>query len=138
MAKLGTNGEMKAPDDLPQMLEGELLPAKRGGFIRRPSLGTARGVRRELAAVGVQAHVVGAGFAAGGQPPLAATVTALHAIGIDARSVLSTRVDEQMVADADLVLTAERLHVVRLVEGNRDLLAKVFTCLLYTSPSPRD
>lgn len=51
MAKLGTNGEMKAPDDLPQMLEGELLPAKRGGFIRRPSLGTARGVRRELAAV---------------------------------------------------------------------------------------
>jgi protein-tyrosine phosphatase len=93
-------------------------------------------LRRELAAVGVQAHVVGAGFAAGGQPPLAATVTALHAIGIDARSVLSTRVDEQMVADADLVLTAERLHVVRLVEGNRDLLAKVFTLPEFAALAP--
>ena len=50
MAKFGTNGEITAPDDLPQILDGELLPAKRGGFIRRPSLGNARGIRRELAA----------------------------------------------------------------------------------------
>jgi len=84
-------------------------------------------LRRELAIAGVDAHVVGAGFAAGGQPPLADTIVALRTMGLDARSMSSTRVAEQMVVDADLVLTAERLHVVRLVEGNCDLLAKVFT-----------
>ena len=84
-------------------------------------------LRRELAAAGVGAHVVGAGFAAGGQPPLPSTIAALHTLGFDARSMVSTRVDAQMVADADLVLTAERLHVVRLVEDDRSLLAKVFT-----------
>jgi hypothetical protein len=50
MGKFGTNGQMMTPDDLPQILDGELLPAKRGGFSRRPALGTARGIRRELAA----------------------------------------------------------------------------------------
>lgn len=39
------------PEDMPQLIEGELLPAKPGGYVRKPSLGTARGVRRELAAV---------------------------------------------------------------------------------------
>lgn len=33
-----------------QLIEGEVLPASRGGFARRPALGSARGVRRELAA----------------------------------------------------------------------------------------
>ncbi|MCX8085606.1 MAG: hypothetical protein N3C63_01760 [Rhodocyclaceae bacterium] len=32
-------------------LEGEIISASRTGYARRPSLGTARGVRRELAAL---------------------------------------------------------------------------------------
>ncbi|WP_131112182.1 hypothetical protein [Sulfuricystis thermophila] len=40
-----------ALEKLTQPVEGELIPASRTGYSRRPSLGTARGVRRELASV---------------------------------------------------------------------------------------
>lgn len=34
-----------------EVIEGEIVSASRTGYSRRPSLGTARGVRRELAAL---------------------------------------------------------------------------------------
>ncbi|MDD2743772.1 MAG: hypothetical protein PHV02_16015 [Rhodocyclaceae bacterium] len=34
---------------IPEVTEGEFIPANPGGYVRKPSLGTARGIRRELA-----------------------------------------------------------------------------------------
>lgn len=41
----------KAPENLPELLDAAPVVAGPGGFKRRPALGTARGIRRELAAV---------------------------------------------------------------------------------------
>jgi len=40
-----------ASEEVEQAIEGEILPANRAVYARRPSLGNARGVRRELAAL---------------------------------------------------------------------------------------
>ncbi|MDO8362923.1 MAG: hypothetical protein Q7V88_08495 [Actinomycetota bacterium] len=84
-------------------------------------------LQRALDAAGVRATVQGAGFAEPGKPPLPDTVRVLRQLGLDAAAVLTTRVDDAMVAGADLVLTAERLHVVRLAEDRHDVFAKAYT-----------
>lgn len=84
-------------------------------------------LERALQEHGIEAEVIGAGFNEEGMPPLVDTVRALHKVGIDASSVRSRRVDAEMVEAADLVLAAERLHVVRIVEDRLDLFAKTFT-----------
>lgn len=84
-------------------------------------------LQRALDQAEVPAVVCSAGFADGGRPALPGTVSALRSAHLDATGHHSTRVDAAMVRHADLVLTAERVHVVRLVEDRSELLAKVFT-----------
>jgi protein-tyrosine-phosphatase len=84
-------------------------------------------LQRALDGRGLAADVIGAGFEEPGIAPLDDTVRALAAMGMDARDVRSRRIDAATVERADLVVTAERLHVVRLVEDRTDLFAKTFT-----------
>lgn len=84
-------------------------------------------LRRALAEADVPADVRGVGFSAGGRPPLPETIAALRALDLDATGVISERVDLDVLRSAHLVLAAERVHVVRLVEDDRSMLRKVFT-----------
>jgi len=98
-------------------------------------------LQRSLDDGGVPARVRSAGFAEGGRPAMPDTVQALRTLRLDATTHRSTRVEVHMVQHADLVLTAERLHVVRLVEDSSELFAKVFTlpefAQLATAAGPR-
>lgn len=84
-------------------------------------------LRRAVAGAGIDARVRSAGFADGGRPAMPDTVNVLRAMHLDATGHISTRVEPALVHDADLVLTAERLHVIRLVEDDARLFKKVFT-----------
>lgn len=101
-------------------------------YNRARSVMTELLLRRALADAGVQADVRGVGFAAGGRPPLPATIQALRALDLDATGAISERVDLAALRSAHLVLAAERVHVVRLVEDDRSMLRKVFTLPEFT------
>lgn len=96
-------------------------------YNRVRSVMVERLLRRAFEQAGVDAQVRSAGFAEGGRPAMPDAVRVLREHGIDATDHLSTRVDASMTRAADLVLTAERLHVVRLVEDDSALFKKVFT-----------
>lgn len=84
-------------------------------------------LQRALDQRGVPARVGGWGFATPGVQPLPNTVRALHRLGVEAGEVLSRRVEPDVVERADLVLAAERMHVVRVAEDRLDVFAKAFT-----------
>ena len=84
-------------------------------------------MQRALLDTDVRAVVRSAGFADGGRPAMPETIRTMRAQQLDATGHISTRVDDRLVRDADLVLTAERLHVIRLVEDDATLFKKVFT-----------
>ncbi len=71
-------------------------------------------LEQHLARVGVDAHVSSAGTRAQGTGPTPATVRMLGARGLDVRAHRSSPVDAERVRSADLVVTAERAHVVEL------------------------
>lgn len=82
---------------------------------------------RALRAAGRAGEVSGAGFAEGGRPAMPDTVQVLRMLQLDATGHISRRIEPAMVHGADLVLAAERLHVIRLVEDDARLFKKVFT-----------
>jgi len=84
-------------------------------------------LQRALHDEGRRAVVRSAGFAAGGRPAMPEAIRAMRNERLDATGHISTQVDADMVQAADLVLTAERLHVIRLVEDDGALFKKVFT-----------
>ena len=84
-------------------------------------------LQRALRDAGTRAVVRSAGFADGGRPAMPDAIRAMRNQQLDATGHISTRVDADMVRSADLVLTAERLHVIRLVEDDAELFKKVFT-----------
>lgn len=96
-------------------------------YNRVRSVMVERLLRRAFGAAGVDARVRSAGFAEGGRPAMPDTIRVLRTLQVDATDHISARVDTSMAHDADLVLTAERLHVVRLVEDDARLFKKVFT-----------
>ncbi|MDP2292454.1 MAG: hypothetical protein Q8M22_14785 [Actinomycetota bacterium] len=96
-------------------------------YNRARSVMTELLLRRALTDADVRADVRGVGFSAGGRPPLPETIQALRALDLDATSTISERVDRALLHSAHLVLAAERVHVVRLVEDDRSMLRKVFT-----------
>ncbi len=75
----------------------------------------------------IHAHLVGAGFNEEGLPPTPEVVAALAAGGIDVAGHLSRRINGPMAAGADLIITAERMHVVRICEDDHSLFARTFT-----------
>lgn len=84
-------------------------------------------LRRALADADVDAVVIGAGFASAGEPPLASTASTLRRMGIDVGNYRSRRVTPELVREADLVLTAERLHVMRIAEDDPGVFERCFT-----------
>lgn len=84
-------------------------------------------LRRALDEAGVAAEVSGAGFNSEGAPPLAATIDTLRQLGFDPSGYLSTRITPAMVGAATLVLTAERMHVVRIAEDDPAVFHRTFT-----------
>jgi protein-tyrosine phosphatase len=96
-------------------------------YNRVRSVMVERLLRRATSDAGVEASVHSAGFADGGRPAMPEAVQVLRRLHIDATDHISRRVDVEMTHTADLVLTAERLHVMRLVEDDSRLFKKVFT-----------
>lgn len=96
-------------------------------FNRARSVAMAGHLHEELRRQRVHAHVVGAGFGPAGQPPLPEVTAALAHYGIDVAGVRSRIVDRTTVNGADLLITAERIHVVRLSEDHLDVFARTFT-----------
>lgn len=84
-------------------------------------------VRRAVAVRGIDAVVSGAGFSAEGLPPVQGTIAALRRHQIELGEYRSTRIDARLVDQADLVLTAERMHVVRIAEDHPHLFGHSFT-----------
>ncbi len=80
-----------------------------------------------LAERGTTAEIATAGIRDEGQPPTEETVRLLAARGHDVRSHRSRRVSADLVASADLVVTAERDHVVWIAGSFRGTFARTFT-----------
>lgn len=84
-------------------------------------------VDHHLRALGVPATVTSAGVRAGGVPPTEETVRLLGARGLDVSGHRSRRIDDTIVTGSDLILTAERDHVVHIAGRNPSLFSRTFT-----------
>lgn len=96
-------------------------------FNRARSVAMAGHLRHYLRATSVDAHIVGAGFGPSGEPPLPAVTAALAHVGIDVAGYRSRTIDATMLAGADLIITAERIHVVRVCDDHREFFPRAFT-----------
>ena len=76
---------------------------------------------------GVEATVESAGFGPPNMPPTPETVDLLYRAGVDASRHSSRRATREVVGAADLVLAAERQHVVRLVAEEGGAFSRTFT-----------
>jgi protein-tyrosine phosphatase len=80
-----------------------------------------------LRRAGVPAEVTSAGTLGDGYPPTERTVRLLGERGIDVRHHRSRPLDERLVAGADLVVTAEREHVVWIAGRWPGVFNRTFT-----------
>ncbi|MFM2183801.1 MAG: hypothetical protein RJB61_2095 [Actinomycetota bacterium] len=76
---------------------------------------------------GVRARITGAGTRAGGGAPMQSTVDLLARRGIDVRGHRGRPLDEQLVADAQLVITAEQAHVIEIAGQWPSAFPRTFT-----------
>ena len=88
---------------------------------------TAALAAHHLHEAGVPAVVRSAGIVGGGSPPTEETVRLLVARGLDVSSHRSRRLDDESTAAADLIVTAERDHVVQIVGRSPQLFSRTFT-----------
>ena len=82
---------------------------------------------KQLHSAGVDAVVESGGFGPPQFPATPETLQLLMKAGIDATQHSSRRASAEMVRAADLVLTAERQHVVRLVAEEGGDFQRIFT-----------
>ena len=82
---------------------------------------------KQLHSVGVDAVVESGGFGPPQFPATPETLQLLMKAGVDATQHSSRRATGEMVRSADLVLTAERQHVVRLVAEEGGDFRRIFT-----------
>jgi len=75
----------------------------------------------------VKAQLVGAGIKKSGLPPTKQIQAALAAQGLDVSSYRSHRINRNTALGADLIVTAERLHVFHLCELDETLFTRTFT-----------
>jgi protein-tyrosine phosphatase len=80
-----------------------------------------------LAGRHLPSKVMSGGFARPGMPPLPTAVAALAADGLDVAAHHSHSISARTVHGADLILTAERLHVMRLCEREPSAFHRTFT-----------
>ena len=80
-----------------------------------------------LSEVGVDADVASAGFASDGEPATSETVRLLAGRGIDVSTHRSRRIDANIAASSDLILTAQHDHVVHIAGRSPELFDRTFT-----------
>lgn len=76
---------------------------------------------------GVRARITGAGTRAGGGAPMQSTIDLLAQRGIDVRGHRGRPLDERIVADAHLVITAEHAHVIEIAGQWPSAFPRTFT-----------
>lgn len=76
---------------------------------------------------GVPLRVATAGFGVAGLEPTAGTIDLLGRHGLDVAGHRSNVVTAELATDADLILTAERQHVVTVAAFGADLFDRTFT-----------
>lgn len=79
------------------------------------------------ARAGLDLDISSTGFVAAGLPPTDRTIRLLERAGVDASTHRSSRVGVNDVPDADLILTAEREHVVSIASIWPSLFEVTFT-----------
>ena len=84
-------------------------------------------LQHKLQSAGLTAVVESGGFGPEGMPATPETVEMLRRIGVDASQHLSRRAVGPLVRGADLIIGAERQHVVRLVVEEGADFRRVFT-----------
>ena len=94
---------------------------------RARSVAMAAHLQAQLDARRIHAHLVSAGFNDAGLPATPEVVAALAPSGLDMAEHRSRRINGAMATGADLIITAERMHVVRICEDDHDLFARTFT-----------
>lgn len=82
---------------------------------------------QRLREAGQQPIVESAGFGPTDMPPTPETVELLRRAGVDATEHLSRRATAEIVRGADLIICAERQHVVRLVVEEGGDFRRIFT-----------
>jgi protein-tyrosine phosphatase len=87
----------------------------------------AAALRREFEQRGIEGDVESVGLGPAGNPATFPTVHAARAVGLDLSTHLSEQIDEDYVADADLVIGMERLHVREVVVLEPRAFARTFT-----------
>lgn len=94
---------------------------------RARSVAMAALLDRECSRRGVAVEVTSAGFMPSGRPATIGMVDALAALELDVSAHRSRRIDPELVASADLILTAERTHVIRIAEDDATIFARTYT-----------
>lgn len=84
-------------------------------------------LQAELDRRGVAAVISTAGFGEQGLPADPQTAAALLVRGSDTRTHSTTVFSTELANGADLIVAAERIHVVRVAEEHLDLFARTFT-----------
>lgn len=82
---------------------------------------------QRLRQAGLEPIVESVGFGPGEMPPTPETVDLLRRAGVDANDHLSRRATPEIVRSADLIICAERQHVVRLVVEEGGDFRRIFT-----------
>lgn len=96
-------------------------------FNRTRSVMTAALLEHHLAVTGIDAVVTSAGTRADGGPPTGETVSLLAKRGLDVRAHRGTPLSNELVAGADLIVTAEPDHVVVIAGRWPQSFASTFT-----------
>ena len=84
-------------------------------------------LRSELAAREMDVDVVSAGFLDGGVPAQPHVVSVMAAVGLDVSTHMSSSVNEELAATADLIVGMTRQHVVDLVAAAPEIWPRAFT-----------
>ena len=82
---------------------------------------------QRLTAAGCQPSMASGGFATAGRSPTAPTIGLLSSRGVDVSDHLSSHVDEQSVELAELIVCAERNHVVDIAGRYPGSFERTFT-----------
>ena len=82
---------------------------------------------RRLREVGCKPQITSGGFRTAGRPPTETTVRLLAELGIEVGDHRSQLIDDSLVSTADLILCAEREHVVTIAGRYPGSFARAFT-----------
>lgn len=96
-------------------------------FNRARSAAMTAFLSRGLEVRGIDAVVMGAGFKEADREATPEVVEAMRNLDYDLRDHRSRTVSKPMVHGADLIVTAERIHVMRICEDDTSAFARTFT-----------